>query len=149
MRIPAPIIITLNLLVIVGLGICYLELVKFLLTEISFSLASEQPWPFYLKMMTTGGSALISCIAVFLFNRFITRQNMLHLGISCSIISFSFFIVIRGWPNFIPLIVSVLMTPYSLFAMSSFIGLPLLFAYVLRNQPMHGFSLVFRNGKDT
>ena len=143
MKLPRPVVIVLNLLVVVGLGVCYIEGLRFFLKEISLALSSLQPWPFYLKMAVTGGSALATCIVIFVFNRFVTRQDMLHLGICCSLFAFVYFIVVRGWLDIVGLIVSILTTPYSLFAMVAFIGLPMLFALSLKNKSMRGFSLVF------
>jgi hypothetical protein len=143
MKLPRPVVIVLNLLVVVGLGVCYIEGLRLFLKEISLALSSLQPWPFYLKMAVTGGSALATCVVIFVFNRFVTRQDMLHLGICCSLFAFVYFIVVRGWLDIVGLIVSILTTPYSLFAMVAFIGLPMLFAHLLKNKSMRGFSLFF------
>ena len=143
MKLPRPVVSVLNLVVVAGLGVCYIEGLRFFLTEISLALSTLQPWPSYLKMAVTGGSALAACIMIFVFNRFVTRQDMLRLGICCSLFAFVYFIVVRGWLDFVALIVSVLTTPYSLFAMVAFIGLPMLFALLLKNKSMRGFSLVF------
>ena len=142
MRPQTIIIVTINAIVILSLGVCYLEGLKFLLSEISFEFSSLQPWPAYLKMSVTGGSAFVSCVVIFLFNRFVTRQNMIHLGISCSMFAYGYFMVWKVWPKVLQLVVSVLVTPYSLFAMLSFIGLPLLFGYLLRNNSMRGLGLI-------
>ena len=145
MKLPRPVVIVLNLLVVVGLGVCYIEGLRFFLLEISLALSSLQPWPFYLKMAVTGSSALATCIVIFVFNRFVTRQDMIHLGMCCSLFAFTYFIVVRGWLDIVGFIVSVLTTPYSLFAMTAFIGLPMLFAHLLKNKSMRGFGLVFEN----
>lgn len=145
MKLPRPVVFVLNLLVIIGLGACYIEGLRLFLAEITLALSSLQPWPFYLKIAVTGSSALATCIVIFVFNRFVTRQDMLHLGMCCSLFAFTYFIVVRGWLDIVALIMSVLTTPYSLFAMAAFIGLPMLFALILRNKSMRGFSLVFEN----
>src|SRR5210317_2167106 len=141
MKMLRPVVLVSNLLLVAGLGACYIGVLRFFLREISLALLSLQPWPFYLKIAVTGGSALAACIVIFVFNRFVTRQDMFHLGISCSLFAFVYFIVVRGWLDIVGLIVSVLTTPYSLFAMAAFIGLPMLFALLFRNKAMRGFAL--------
>ena len=75
------------------------------------------------KMMQTGMSAAISITLVFVFNRLVTRQNMLGLGLSCGAMAFIYFYIVRAWPHLYAAYLA-LFHAYSLFAMLAFTVAP-------------------------
>ena len=134
MTLPGPLALLSRLLLIAGLGACYLQGLRLALRELSLLLTAYQPWPVYLNIAVSVSAALAASGTIFAFNRFVTRQNTLHLGTCCALFAFVYFILVRGWLDLASYAISVLNTPARLLAMVAFIGTPLVFGLVLRKR---------------
>jgi len=128
-----------NAVVIVALGICYLQLLKFFIAQL-YPLVIE-PSSSLVKMAHTGTSAALAMAIIFTANAFITRQNMLRLGQACGLAAFVWYYVVRAeGQSTIGLVISTFMFAYSLFAMVAFTLSPVAIGYYLnKRRPLHGF----------
>ena len=120
---------TLNVVVIVSLGVCYVWLLRLIMTQYIQNFGdvfSSQG-----KMTLTGLSALLAISAVLIFNFLLTRKNSVWIGISSSVMAFCYFYIHKAIDGVIAHIVMVFMTPYSLFAFCAFLGIPLLLGLAL------------------
>ena len=140
MTLPGPLVLLSKLLLIAGLGAAYLLGLRLVLRELSLALATFQPWPIHLNISVAIVAALAAGGGVFAFNRFVTQQYPIHLGICCSVFAFAYFIVVRGWLDLVSYLGSVLATPSRLLSMMAFIGLPLLLGFALRKWRSRGID---------
>src|SRR5690606_26876446 len=110
-----------NVITSVAVGICYVQLLRSALSLVAshFPQALSSPE----KMTQTGIAAVISIALVFTFNRLVTRQNMLGLGLSCGAMAFIYFYIVRAWPHLYAAYLA-LFHVYSLFAMLAFTVAP-------------------------
>jgi len=136
-----------NAIVIVALGICYLELLKLFLAKGS-AIISE-PSSSLMKMALTGSTAALSMAIIFTFNAFITRQSMLRLGQCCGLIAFIWFYVVRAeGQSTIGLVFASFLFVYSAFAMLAFTVGPVALGYLLnKRRPVNGFLTLCCLGK--
>lgn len=108
---------TANIATLIALGVCYPQAIQFGLSLLAGyfpqALSSAE------KMMLTGTATAIATVAVFLFNRLVTRQSMVWLGLSCGLVAFLYFYIIKFWPD-PSRAVLVLFSSYSLFALFAF-----------------------------
>lgn len=139
-----------NTIVILALAVCYLELLKFIIAKGVAIIKLPEPWSNPMKMAFTGTAAFFSCAGIFIFNRFVTRQNMRHVGYASAVVTFVWYYVWRaGEAGILAHIVGVVMTTYSLFAMLAFVGLPLVFGWFLNRVIfMDGFAWVQKSEND-
>ena len=133
-----------NAIVIVALGICYLELLKFLLAM--GSIIIPEPSSPLVKFFHTGSTAVLSMAIVFTFNAFVTRQSMLRLGQCCGLVAFIWFYVIRAESeSTIGLVFSSLLFAYSAFALLAFTVGPIALGYFLnKGKPVNAFLTLWR-----
>lgn len=128
---------TANIATLIALGVCYPRIIQFglsLLYSHSPKVLSSAE-----KMMLTGAAAAIAIAVVFLFNRLVTRQSMMWLGLSCGALAFSYFYIIKFWPDPYQAIL-VLFSSYSLFALLAFTIAPVLVGVLWhRRQKFSGF----------
>lgn len=139
MRLKKPFLMCSNAVVIVALGICYLQLLKFFIAQL-YPLVIESSSTL-VKIAHTGASAVLAMTIVFAANAFITRQNMLRLGQSCGLAAFIWFYVVRAeGQSTISLVITSLMFAHSLFAMAIFTLGPVAVGYYLnKRRLLHGF----------
>ena len=123
----------LNVIVVLALGLSYLELLKFVMTGYVSYVGNQTES--HQKMIMTALCSLFSAATVSALNAFITRRSPLLVGASSAVFAFSYFYIIRSDDrNVIVHIYSILMSGYSLFAMVVFIGMPLIIGYVLNKR---------------
>ena len=112
-----------NMVTWLALGALYSQ---FLQSVLSF-LAHR--WPQVMssaeKVLLTGTSAAIAIAAVFAFNRLITRQSMLGVGVCCGLMAFVYFYIVRSWPDLWTVFL-VTSSSYSFFALLVFTIAPAL-----------------------
>ncbi len=137
-------LISLNALVIVALGICYLQLLKLFIAQL-YPLVNE-PASTFVKIAHTGASAALAMTVIFSVNAFITRQSMLRLGQACGVVAFLWFYVVRAeGQSTIGLLFASFMVAYSLFALVAFTLGPVAIGYYLnKRKPLAGFLTACR-----
>ena len=106
-----------------ALGVCYSQLVQSAMSFLYRRWPEEVIFPAE-KMLLSGASAAIAIATVFAFNRLITRQSMLGVGICCGLMAFVYFYIIRSWPEV--LIIVLFPFTYSFFALLMFTVAPIL-----------------------
>ena len=126
-----------NIATLFALGACYPQMIDFGLSLLSSYfpqvLSSAE------KMMLTGTAAAIAIAGVFFFNRLITRQSMAWLGLSCGLVAFFYFYIVKFWPDPAEAVL-VLFSSYSLFALFAFTIAPVLVGILWqRTQKFSGF----------
>jgi hypothetical protein len=146
MRLKKLFLITLNAVVIVTLGICYLQLLKLFIAHL-YPLVNE-PASTFVKIAHTGSSAALAMAVIFSVNAFITQQNMLRLGQACGVAAFIWFYVVRAeGQSTIGLIFASFMVAYSLFALVAFTLGPVAIGYFLnKRKPLDGFLSACHRG---
>lgn len=147
MRLKKPLLICANALVIVALGICYTQLIRFFLAQL-YPLVLE-PSSALVKIAHTGTSAALAIAIVFTANAFITRQNMLRLGQACGVVAFVWFYIVRAeGQSTIGLVIASLMFAHSLFALLAFtLGPVIVGAYLNSRRRIHGFLTLYQVGE--
>lgn len=109
---------------IVGLGICYVRLLTYLMSQyvINFgNLVSALE-----KTAFTSISALIASVIIVIVNKIFFRLDDLYVGLASAIAAFLYFYVIRAdGLTVITHIYLVFKTSYSSFAFLAFLGIPI------------------------
>ena len=84
------------------------------------------------KMLMTGSCALLSSFLVCLLNEFVVKREVKYVGIACLVSAFYYFIWHKsGGVDVVEFIFLIVITPYSLFAISCFLFMPLLVGITL------------------
>lgn len=134
-----------NVLTLIALGVCYVQMLQFMLTYLvrNFPHVISSPE----RMMVSGTSTAIAITVVFIFNRLVTRQNMLGLGLSCGLTAFIYFYIVRSWPHLYTAVLAIF-SSYSLFALLAFTVAPVLVGLLWhRKRALSGFRLLLAQGR--
>lgn len=129
---------TIDLIVILALGVCYVELLRYTMDTVIFEFGDMMKS--YSKMLLTGCSSFFASLVILLANKFVTRKNSIYTGIGLSAAAFYYFYVYKASFSVLNHIYLVFTAGYSLFAFVAFLGFPLLLGLAL-NQFSHSDAL--------